>query len=122
MVTRAMLDARRFQATAFYLTALIGGLLLATVPACDEEDEGDYTPEQSQRLCEDAVDKLGECFNVDVTFDPCDGMRADDILAMSCTEIATDLASSKSDDQDDWFCVSFPKVCEACQSDPDSCQ
>jgi hypothetical protein len=96
---------------------------LAGLLACAAQDASDpgYTEEQAASLCLEAESKLGDCFNVEVEFAPCDGTRAEDLLERSCTEIAESLAEEKSDDTDDWFCTTFPEVCTKCDADPDGC-
>ena len=87
--------------------------------ACDADDA--HQGDDADRLCENAVDKLAECFGVEVTFAPCDGARAQQVIAKSCGEIVEDLAQPKADDPEDWFCSTFPEVCEHCDAEPSAC-
>jgi hypothetical protein len=93
-------------------------LLLAF--GCGADDDS-LSTEEAARLCDAAVEKLADCFGVSVTFTPCDGARAQSVVDMSCGQIVEDLAQPKADDPEEWFCSTFPEVCELCDEDPAAC-
>lgn len=98
---------------------VVAGLLLGL--ACDANDDDELSAHDAARLCESAEEKLTDCFSVEVAFVPCNGDRAQEVLAKSCVQIVEDLAQPKSDDPDEWFCTTFPEVCERCETDPAEC-
>jgi hypothetical protein len=98
-----------------------GILALAFVLGLACADDGDVSEMDAARLCEAAEEKLDDCFSVSVAFVPCESARARTVLDMSCAQIVEDLAQPKADDPAQWFCTTFPEVCEQCESEPSTC-